>query len=200
MISSITTLYPVIISIPEHCTEKLSGRDKLDFLRKTARKALAYSSQKSEVTLGPLIKDERGAPLPSNGIHWSLSHKTNCVAAVVNTEKVGIDVEEIKPRNNRQLFNHLASPEEWRLCPNPTWEFFYRYWTAKEAAVKVTGAGIKDLKTCRVVTISDDKHLILDYDQHLWSIEHYWYKNHIISVTAGEKPVEWIIETNCYFE
>lgn len=195
MTSSIITLYPVISIIAEQNCEKLSGREKVAFLQKMARKALAYSAQQSGVTLGPLIKDERGAPLPSNGIYWSLSHKSHCVAAVVNREKIGIDVEEIRPRNSRQLFNHLASPEEWQLCSEPTWEFFYRYWTAKEAAVKVTGAGIKDLKKCRVTTILDDRHLILDYDHQLWTIEHYWFRNHIISITAGSKSVNWITKS-----
>ena len=196
MTSSITTLYPVILYIPKYKHEKISGREKTVFLQKMARKALAFSAQKSKVILGSLIKDKRGAPLPSNGIYWSLSHKPHCVAAVVNTAKIGIDVEEIKPRSSRQLFSYLASAEEWQLCSRPTWEFFYRYWTAKEAAVKVTGAGIKDLKICKVVNILDENHLILDYNHKLWTIEQYWYRNHIISVTTTTKSIEWVTKIN----
>ena len=68
MTSSITTLYPVILYIPKYKHEKISGREKTVFLQKMARKALAFSAQKSKVILGSLIKDKRGAPLPSNGI------------------------------------------------------------------------------------------------------------------------------------
>jgi len=46
MTSSIITLYPVISLIPEQYCEKSSGREKVAFLQKMARKALAYSAKK----------------------------------------------------------------------------------------------------------------------------------------------------------
>lgn len=143
--------------------------------------------------MGTLSKDERGAPLPIQGIYWSLSHKTHCVAAVVSRERIGIDVEELRPRSSRDLFSYLASPDEWRLCPSPDWDLFFRYWTAKEAATKATGAGIKDFNICRVIAVPDERHLTLNYDHQLWNIEHYWYRNHIISLVADDKPVQWTV-------
>lgn len=190
----IAPLYPVILSVSYPSLDQLSGREKVDLLRKTARQALTLSAQRSGVILGHLSKDERGAPLPVNGIYWSLSHKTRCVAAVVSEERIGIDVEEFQPRRQKDLFASLAAPDEWRLSPEPDWNLFFRYWTAKEAATKATGAGLKDFGVCKVAAIPDERHLTLHYEHQLWNIEHYWYQNHIISIVADDRPVVWTIE------
>ncbi|MEW6382050.1 MAG: 4'-phosphopantetheinyl transferase superfamily protein [bacterium] len=189
----IPALYPVILSVSYPDPDMLSGREKVDLLRKTARQALALSAQKSGVTLGPLSKDERGAPLPVNGIYWSLSHKSRCVAAVVSGERIGIDVEEFLPRRHKDLFASLATADEWRLSPDADWNLFFRYWTAKEAATKATGAGLRDLRVCKVAAIPDERHLTLHYEHRIWNIEHYWYQNHIISLVADDRPVVWTI-------
>ncbi|MCL6584759.1 MAG: 4'-phosphopantetheinyl transferase superfamily protein [bacterium] len=189
-----TPLYPVILSVPYTAANQRSGREMVDLLRKTARQALALSAQRSGVTLlEPLAKDERGAPLPANGIYWSLSHKPRCVAAVVSEERVGIDVEEFLPRGQKYLFRYLATDEEWKLVSEPDWILFFRYWTAKEAATKATGAGLRDFMVCKVIDIPDEKHLVLNYDHKIWNIEHYWYQNHIISIVANQRSVVWTI-------
>ncbi|MEW5803674.1 MAG: 4'-phosphopantetheinyl transferase superfamily protein [bacterium] len=187
----LASLNPVIIPVLHPAPDRLSGREKNALLQRTARQALFISAQRSGVTLGPLIKDERGAPVPTNGVYWSLSHKTYCVAAVVSGEKIGIDIEEIRPRKSRDLFSCLADQDEWRLVPDPDWDLFFRYWTAKEAATKATGVGLKDFKICKVVAIPDERHLVLDYAHRLWHIEHYWYQNHIISVVADGRHIRW---------
>lgn len=185
------TLYPVIVPIQEDYLQDLTSQAKVAVLKKTARDALAISAKVSQLNLGQLLKDERGAPLPSLGVYWSISHKTHCATGVVSIERIGIDVEEIRPRPGSQLFQYLATPDEWQLSHESGWELFYRYWTAKEAAVKTTGAGLKDLKACQVKSIPDENHLILEYQDHLWIIEHYWYNNHIISLVTNGKPVVW---------
>jgi len=189
----ITPLYPVILSVSHPASDKLSGREKNALLQRTARQALSLSAQRSGVKLGTLSKDERGAPIPIDGVYWSLSHKTYCVAAVVSGERIGIDVEELRPRSSRDLFTYLAAPDEWRLCPDPGWDLFFRYWTAKEAATKATGAGLKDFRVCKVIAIPDERHLVLDYEHRLWNIEHYWYQNHIISLVADSRPIQWAV-------
>jgi 4'-phosphopantetheinyl transferase len=196
--ASSLTLYPVILSIPESLMDGLPGSERLAVQRKMSREALAFSARKSGLPLGAIEKDKRGAPLPSNGVYWSLSHKTKCVAAVVSTRGIGIDVEEVKDRTSRQLFEYLAGPEEWQLfSPSlPDWEIFYRCWTAKEAAIKATGEGLKDLRKCKVVTIPDTDHLILFYDHRFWTVEHHRWQNHLISVTAedDDQTIEWITD------
>ena len=81
------TLYPVIMAVPEVATG-LSPRERVKFLSHQARQALAISAEKSRVTLGKLLQDERNAPLPCDGTYWSLTHKTAYVGGVVAANRM----------------------------------------------------------------------------------------------------------------
>jgi 4'-phosphopantetheinyl transferase len=141
--------------------------------------------------LGELRKDDKGVPCPVSGNYWSVSHKPKYVAAVVSRDKVGIDIEEIKPRP-RSLFSHMASEEEWEL-KGKSWDTFFRYWTAKEAVLKVIGIGISGLRTCRVVSVPDENHISLGYKGRLFLVEQLLYRNHIVSVLKDDNQIEWIV-------
>jgi len=169
----------------------LSGPEKVDHLSRVAREALMVSAEKSGVALRDLHQDRNGAPRPIDNIYWSLSHKPKYVAAVVSRSPIGIDVEEIKPRTE-SLFPYVASNEEWNLADR-SWGTFFRYWTAKEAALKAVGIGIGGLKTCRVASVLDQNHIVLDYKGQLFLIEHLWYDNHIVSVVKDDNNIEWIL-------
>jgi 4'-phosphopantetheinyl transferase len=184
------TLFPVILPVAEEL-QKLSGKDKVDHLSQIAREALKLSAEKSGITLGKLLKDEKGAPWPVNGNYWSLSHKPEYVAAVVSKDKVGIDIEEMRPRAE-SLFAYVASEEEWELKER-SWDTFFRYWTAKEAILKVIGIGISGLKACRIISVPDENYIILDYKGHSFLVEQLRYKNHIVSVLKGDNEIDWII-------
>jgi len=185
------TLFPVILSVVE-AGRKLSGKEKVARLSRISREALKLSAAKSGVMLGELLKDVDDVPIPFDGNYWSLSHKPKCVTAVVSKEKIGVDVEEIKPRP-RSTFSLVASDEEWKLGKDRSCDTFFRYWTAKEAALKAVGIGIGGLKACRVVSVPDENHIILDYEGRFFRVEQLYYKNHIISVLKDDNEVEWII-------
>jgi len=170
---------------------KPSGKEKIDYLSRSAREALKLSAEKSGVRLGELLKDEKGVPCPVAGNYWSLSHKPKYVAAVVSKDKVGIDIEELKPRAE-SLFAHVASDEEWGL-KEKSWDTFFRYWTAKEAALKVIGIGISGLKTCRIISVPDENHIILDYKGQFFLVEQLRYKKHIVSVLKDDNQIEWVV-------
>ena len=184
------TLFPVVIPVTE-VGHKLSGKEKVAHPSRIAREALKLSAEKSGVRLGELLKDERGAPCPVAGNYWSLSHKPKCVAAVVSKDKVGIDIEEIKPRAE-SLFAYVASDEEWGL-KEKSWDTLFRYWTAKEAILKVIGIGISGLKTCRIISVPDENHIALDYNGHFFLVEQLRCKNHIVSVLKGDNQIEWVV-------
>jgi len=184
------TLFPVVMSVTE-VGHKLSGKEKVDHLSRSAREALKLSAEKSGVRLGELLKDEKGAPCPVAGNYWSLSHKPKYVAAVVSKDKVGIDIEEMKPRAE-SLFAHVASDEEWELKER-SWDILFRYWTAKEAALKVIGIGISGLKTCRIISVPDEDHIILDYKGQFFLVEQLRYQNHIVSVLKDDNQIEWVV-------
>ena len=115
------TLFPVVMPVIE-AKHKPSGKEKVDYLSWIAREALKVSAERSRVRLGGLLKDEKGVPCPVAGIYWSLSHKPKYVAAVVSKDKVGIDIEEMKPRAE-SLFARVASDEEWELKER-SWDTF----------------------------------------------------------------------------
>ncbi len=184
------TLFPVVMPVIE-AGHKPSGKEKVDHLSRIAREALKVSAERSRVRLGELLKDGKGVPCPVAGIYWSISHKPKYVAAVVSEDKVGIDIEEMKPRAE-SLFAHVASDEEWEL-QEKSWVAFFRYWTAKEAALKVIEIGISGLKTCRIISVPDENHITLDYKGQFFLVEQLRYKNHIISVLKDDNEIDWII-------
>ncbi|HUU63205.1 MAG TPA: 4'-phosphopantetheinyl transferase superfamily protein [Dehalococcoidia bacterium] len=185
-------MFPVILPVAQ-AGHKLSGRERVSRLSRIAREALRLSAEKGGVTLGELRKDQNDVPCPFDGNYWSLAHKPKYVAAVMSKERVGIDIEEIKPRQE-SIFSLVASDQEWDLGKEESWYTFFRYWTAKEATLKAIGIGIGGLKACRVVSVPDENHIVLDYGGHLYRVEQLYHKNHIVSVLKDNSEVEWAIE------
>lgn len=185
------TLFPVVLPVSEAGPD-LSGKERIARLSRIAREALKLSAEKSGVILGELMKDEDDVPCPFNGTYWSLSHKPKCVAAVVSDEKIGIDVEEIGARAE-PIFDLVANDGEWELGKGRSWSTFFRYWTAKEAILKAVGIGIGGLKKCRVISIPDESHIVLGYQDRLFRVEQLHYNNHIVSVLKDDNEIKWVI-------
>ncbi|MDA8139690.1 MAG: 4'-phosphopantetheinyl transferase superfamily protein [Desulfobacteraceae bacterium] len=184
------TIHPVIGPVPL-AEQQLKMRAKVEALRRLARLALQRSAQFSGFQMGVLKQAENGAPLPSNGIHWSLSHKNIYVAAVASWTPVGIDIEQIAPYSEG-VARRLAGPSEWALAPEPDIKLFYRYWTAKEAVLKAVGAGLAGLGRCRVEAIPDDFHLRLSFEGRPWTVTHHWIgSDHLVAVTSDAVAIEW---------
>ena len=188
------TIYPVILAVPEEVGD-FKPRDRVEFLSRHARLALKRSAQKSNLSPGELRQDENGAPLPSNNVYWSITHKTRYVGGVVAPTPIGIDIERIRDCSPG-LFAKTAGEPEWALAnmENSSLITFFRYWTAKEALVKTSGTGLKDLRKCQVTRIIDDRHLELHYSDRQWLIEHFFFDQHIASITQDSYQIGWIKE------
>ena len=82
-------------------------------------------------------------------IHFNLSHCKEAAACVVSDQPVGIDVESIR-EYKEPLAHYAMNDEEVRqieASDNPA-AAFIRFWTMKEATLKLIGTGISDdLKT-----------------------------------------------------
>jgi len=185
------TIYPVILAVPEEVVD-FKPRDRVKFLSRHARQALTLSAQKSNMPLGELKQDENGAPLPSDDVYWSITHKTRYVGGVVAPAPIGIDIERIR-ECAPGLFAKTAGEREWALADpdkKPLLTFF-RYWTSKEALVKTSGTGLKDLLKCQVTRIIDDRHLQIRYADRQWRIEHFYFDQHIASITQDIYQIEW---------
>ena len=84
-----TTLYPVILPVPEEVSA-YKPRERVKFLSVHARKALALCAQTCGISLGELKKDDDGVPLPFDGIYWSVTHKKEYVGGVLSSQPAGI--------------------------------------------------------------------------------------------------------------
>jgi 4'-phosphopantetheinyl transferase len=150
------------------------------------------SAERIGVALGELRKDGEDVPLPFGGYHWSVSHKPQYVAAVIGQGRMGIDIEEIGPRKEN-IFGYVASAEEWRLFGGESWDSLYRCWTAKEAVVKSTGAGLAGLKSCRVADVLDDANICLLFEGRVHKVAQMRLDGHIVSILKNDNLVEWVV-------
>jgi len=157
-----------------------------------ARKALGLSATRSGLELGPLEKDAEGAPVPAAGIHWSISHKSTYVGGVVAPRPVGLDIERITACS-AGLMKKVADAAEWDLSSNPSPKLFFRYWTAKEAVLKTTGRGLRDLSRCRITAVIDDHHLRLAYSGKIWTVAHHYFDDHLASLADPPGLVHWTV-------
>jgi 4'-phosphopantetheinyl transferase len=187
-------LHPVILPVPEK-VQALKPRDRVLFLSRHARCALKRSADKSGIPAGEWHKNEDGMPLPFEGTFWSISHKNQYVAGVVAPTPIGIDIEGIH-QLSRGVFRKTALDCEWALADSGERSLmtFYRFWTSKEAVLKATGIGIKDLLKCQVRRLIDDRHLSIYYEGKDWLIEHFFYDRHIASMVKNNYQIDWAVE------
>ena len=95
---------------------------------------------------------ENGKPYLENGVHISLSHTENAVAAAVCTKPVGVDIERIKTPNF-DVARRCFSDAEQEYCVNSP-NHFYEIWTRKEAYTKRSGEGIFTVGMSKIDTLS----------------------------------------------
>ena len=185
------TLYPAVMPVGGD-VQRLSGREKVTALSGCARQALRLSADRAGIVLGELRKDDDDVPLPCGGYHWSVSHKPKYVAAVIGQGRIGIDIEEIGPRKEN-IFDYVASDEEWRLFGGKSWDSLCRCWTSKEAVLKSTGTGLAGLKSCRVADVLDDANISLSFEGRLYQVAQMRLDGHIVAVLKNDNLVEWVV-------
>ncbi len=90
---------------------------------------------------------ENGKPFLKQlkGTYFNISHCKKGIAVAVDTEPIGVDIEEIR-RPSDGLIDKVMNKKESALIStsaNPSLAFT-RLWTQKEAVSKLTGTGITD--------------------------------------------------------
>ena len=76
------SLFPVIHPVPPP-PSSFSGREKVAWIQGASRDALKACADRMGIKLGKLKKNYKGAPVPFNGIYWSVSHKPLFAAAFI---------------------------------------------------------------------------------------------------------------------
>ena len=91
------------------------------------------------------VLGEHGKPslLEFPHVHFNISHCAKAVACIVSDRPVGIDVESTDRKVSPALIKHTMNEEEQRKIDADITQFF-RYWTQKEALVKLKGTGLQD--------------------------------------------------------
>ena len=64
-------------------------------------------------------------------MYFSVSHSEDIIAVTIDSKKVAIDLEYVRPRNE-SLLQNVHVPDS----PFSPWENFYLQWCAKECLVK----------------------------------------------------------------
>jgi 4'-phosphopantetheinyl transferase len=82
-------------------------------------------------------------PFLKGGPEFNISHAGRFVVCILADEKVGVDVEQIRPIKLED-FRSQWTEKEWEdiLGSQDFIEKFYRYWTKKEAVIKADGRGM----------------------------------------------------------
>jgi phosphopantetheinyl transferase len=93
------------------------------------------------------IADTRKPFLESERYHFSISHCGQFAAAIASsTNRVGVDIESIKPRI-RSLSHKFMEPDEKQVIgEDPSDEWLTLVWSAKESLFKWYGRGELDFK------------------------------------------------------
>jgi 4'-phosphopantetheinyl transferase len=185
-------IFPVILPVPLEI-RGLKGRERVLALSRLARQALDICSRKGRLRLGELLKDTNGAPMPFDGLHWSLTHKPKYVGAVISFEKTGIDIEEVRTVSHA-MFQRVAGDGEWRRGGSRTELLFFRFWTAKEAVLKAEGVGMTGLSNCVVTKLWDRRYLEVAYQDRRYLIEQVYFNGHIAAVVKNGFDSQWTIQ------
>lgn len=89
--------------------------------------------------------DKNGKPYAVGlDVHFNISHSDGIAVCAVNDTPVGIDIEKIRDIDLK-IVNRVCTAEQAEYIGDSVYKFF-EVWTAKEAYVKCTGEGLKNLK------------------------------------------------------
>jgi 4'-phosphopantetheinyl transferase len=161
--------------------------------RRAAREACHSSAERLGLQLGALEQDQRGAPLPVDGWHWSVSHTRGIVCGVVYPAPVGIDVERVQKRR-QELVRATASKAEYDVAGGFRWHNFTRIWSAKEAVLKKAGCGLQELSRCRLVAIPNPRGLVLFHRERHHFVHQSFLHGHYVSISADaadDAEIHW---------
>ncbi len=168
-----------------------SSAEMMNLSGRYARHALRISGEYSGFYPEHINKDKEGKPKCCNGIYWSITHKTDCVAGIVSNSPIGIDIEKIKSVSE-PLFEKICKPEEKCIFGQYDRDLiFFRCFTAKEAVLKLTGIGLRGLNDTRIVDTLGQSGLITEYKGNIYKIEHLIIDELIISVVKNNSKIIW---------
>ena len=106
------------------------------------------------------LYNDYGAPYIEGGPHFSISHCKRGIAVAVSENPIGIDIEAIRTFSPELMRKTMNEDEQLRITYSATPDVeFIRFWTQKEALLKLQGTGI----------ISDLHHVLAHVQDVFWT-------------------------------
>ena len=106
------------------------------------------------------LYNDYGAPYIEGGPHFSISHCKRGIAVAVSENPIGIDIESIRTFSPELMRKTMNEDEQLRITSSAIPEVeFIRFWTQKEALLKLQGTGI----------ISDLHHVLAYVQDVFWT-------------------------------
>ncbi len=160
----ITTSFNKILSNGEKYTAKRfrSEGDRRRYivshgaLRKILGKYLQTDPQIIQYIYSPFGKPLLPSDINGKQLYFNLSHSDEyALCAVTLNQPIGIDLENIHPAPDIEaMARHFFSFKENEMIfthpPDQRLQFFYNLWTLKEAYLKATGKGIRNLNNIEI--------------------------------------------------
>ena len=102
------------------------------------------NSQLSTLHPTPIfLYNDYGAPYIEGGPYFSISHCKRGIAVAVSENPIGIDIESIRSFKPELMRKTMNEDEQLRITYSAIPEVeFVRFWTQKEALLKLQGTGI----------------------------------------------------------
>ena len=89
------------------------------------------------------LYNDYGAPYIEGGPYFSISHCKRGIAVAVSENPIGIDIESIRTFSPDLMRKTMNEDEQLRITSSAIPEVeFIRFWTQKEALLKLQGTGI----------------------------------------------------------
>ena len=181
-------LHPVVAPLPT----SLVGAEGVSEGRRVGRLVLARAAQLAGAAGWVPERDGKGAPLPTAGWYWTNTNTRGLAAALVAPVPVGIDAEwSRRPRFEAALRRfERDDPGELDRLGGRDREHVLRLWTAKEAVLKLTRAGIADLGRTVLTAVIDRERLRLTSRGDEYEVRVFHWNEHLIAVAhpPGESP------------
>ena len=106
------------------------------------------------------LYNDYGAPYIEGGPYFSISHCKRGIAVAVSENSIGIDIEAIRTFSPELMRKTMNEDEQLRITSSAIPEVeFIRFWTQKEALLKLQGTGI----------ISDLHHVLAHVQDVFWT-------------------------------
>lgn len=139
---------------PERQKKALVYRQEIDTVRTVCGEMLLrYAlSQRSGSSLPEIplhfTYNPYGKPLLLDypEVSFNISHSGNWVACAISDSGIGIDIEQISYDIDLSIANHYFHQKEIQIIHSAaapeSYQYFFRFWTAKESYLKCVGKGL----------------------------------------------------------